>query len=326
MEAKEQLIDVHSVLLSAAERTPERRAMTISVITPTRDRGSFIETAINSVISQSMPAFEHIVIDGASRDDTLSRLKRFPHLEILSEPDRGLYDAINKGIGKARGDVICILNSDDQLLPGAFDSVSAAFISDPDADAVCGRVRIGEISNTGEEVEIGSPAMQSLRAGDVISGLPITNGRFFRRRVFELLDPFDQAFPILADRDFLGRLLLKGLRTRPIDRAVYRYGRHRESLSFGSGAGQLSYNNEAINLALTRLEQSSAESERALYRRWLGWAIGYALVRGLNTGRFKQVWRATVAARSRLKYWPLEFAAQAAWHLSTRAERRGRAA
>jgi glycosyltransferase involved in cell wall biosynthesis len=298
--------------------------ITISVITPTRDRGAFIEAAIDSVVAQRVPAVEHIVIDGASGDDTLVRLKRYPHLQIVSEPDRGLYDAINKGIALARGDVICILNSDDRLLPGAFDSVSAAFDFDPDADAVCGRIRIGDISNTGKDTEIGSPAMQRLRTGDVISGLPITNGRFIRRRVFEQTALFDQTFPILADRDFLGRFLLKGFRTRPIDKAVYRYGRHQESLSFGSGTGHLRYNSEAIHLALTRLEQSLADRERAFYRRWLGWAIGYTLARGLNAGGFRQACKATVAARSRLTHWPVEFAAQAAWHLFTRAERRGR--
>ena len=75
--------------------------VTISVITPTRDRGAFIEAAVDSVVAQGMPACEHIVIDGASRDDTLARLQRYPHLQIVSEPDCGLYDAINKGIARA---------------------------------------------------------------------------------------------------------------------------------------------------------------------------------------------------------------------------------
>jgi glycosyltransferase involved in cell wall biosynthesis len=295
----------------------------ISVVTPTRNRGKFIEGAIESAIQQSVPAYEHIVVDGASSDDTLERLRSYRDLQIISESDEGLYDAINKGIRQATGDVICLLNSDDRLLPGAFEAVSAAFQSDPGADALCGRIRIGDVTRPGEEVEIGSLAMQSLRAGDVISGLPITNGRFIRRRVFQQIAMFDQAFPVLADRDFLGRFLLKGFRTRPIDRALYRYGRHQASLSFGSGTGQLRYNSEAIHLALTRLEQSSVDRERAFYRRWLGWAIGYALARSVGAGESAQACKATAAARSRLSHWPVEFAAQAAWHLSTRADRRG---
>jgi glycosyltransferase involved in cell wall biosynthesis len=297
----------------------------ISVVTPTRDRAAFIEAAIDSALQQSVPAYEHIVIDGVSRDDTLLRLERYPQLEIISEPDQGLYDAINKGVRRARGEVICLLNSDDRLLPGAFEAVSAAFGFDPDADAVCGRVRIGDVENADNDLEIGSLAMRQLRAGDIISGLPIMNGRFIRRAAFEKTGLFDQAFPVLADRDLLARFLLKGLRTRPIDRAVYRYGTHKESLSFGAGTGRLSYNSEAITLALTRLEQSGSERERAFYRRWLGWAIGYTLARGWKAGAFAQACEASAKARSRLPHWPADFAAQAFWHLSTRAERLGRA-
>jgi glycosyltransferase involved in cell wall biosynthesis len=297
----------------------------ISIVTPTRDRAALIEAAVDSALQQSVPAYEHIVIDGASRDDTLLRLKRYPQLEIISEPDQGLYDAINKGLRRARGEVICLLNSDDRLLPGAFEAVSAAFKSDPNADAVCGRVRIGGVENAGKDREIGTPAMQQLRAGDIISGLPIMNGRFIRRAAFEKTGEFDQSFPILADRDLLARFLLGGLRTRPVERALYRYGAHKTSLSFGAGTGQLSYNSEAIRLALTRLEKSIGAREQTFYRRWLGWATGYALARGWTAGSFAEAWEVSAKARLRLPSWPLEFAAQAVWHLSTRAERLGRA-
>ena len=302
--------------------------VTISVITPTRDRGAFIEAAVDSVMAQGVGAHEHIVIDGLSGDDTLARLARYPHLQVVSEPDQGLYDAINKGIKRARGDVICLLNSDDRLLPDAFKAVSDAFDRDPAADAVCGRIRIGDVgAGAGEGgIEIGSLAMQRLRAGDVISGLPITNGRFIRRAAFDRTGLFDQSFPVLADRDFLGRFWLAGLRTVPVDCAVYRYGAHQESLSFGAATGQLAYNIEAIRLAQTRLAQSKTDAERAFYRRWSGWAIGYALARGFKSGAFSEAAVASKVARSKLPRWPAEFAAQAIWHLSTRAERRGRPA
>jgi glycosyltransferase involved in cell wall biosynthesis len=298
--------------------------VTISVITPTLDRGAFIEAAVDSVVTQTVSACEHIVIDGGSGDDTLARLQRYPHLEIVSEPDRGLYDAINKGIARAGGEVICLLNSDDRLLPGAFEAVSAAFGGDPAADAVCGRVRVGDVSISDGDIEIGCSAMQQLRAGDVISGVPITNGRFIRRTAFEQIGPFDQAFPVLADRDFLGRFWLAGLHTTAIERAVYRYGTHPQSLSFGPATGQLAYNGEAIRLAQTRLTQASTDRARAFYQRWLGWATGYALGRGLKEGTFSQIRAASAGARSQLPRWPAEFAAQAIWHLATRTERRGR--
>jgi glycosyltransferase involved in cell wall biosynthesis len=297
----------------------------ISVITPTYDRAEFIEQAIDSATTQSVSALEHIVIDGGSRDDTLLRLRRFSRIQVFSEPDRGLYDAINKGIRRANGDVICLLNSDDRLLPGAFEAVTAAFDADPAVDAVCGRVHVGDSEGGASETEIGTPAMQRLRPGDIISGLPITNARFVRRAVFDRIAPFDQTFPVLADRDFFARFLLAGFRTRAINCAVYRYGTHHGSLSFGSGAGRLAYNIEALHLAATRLEANSGERERAFYRRWLGWAIGYALARGAKEGELAPARLATSAARSTLRGWPAEFAVQALWHWRTRAERRGRA-
>jgi glycosyltransferase involved in cell wall biosynthesis len=296
----------------------------ISVITPTLNRADYIEAAINSVATQSVPAFEHIVIDGGSRDDTLSRLGRYPHLDIVSEPDRGLYDAINKGISRARGEVICLLNSDDRLWPGALAAIDAAFDRDPAAMSICGRVRMGDIAHEDADIELGTTAMQRLRELDVISGLPLTNARVFRREVFERIGEFDQTFPVLADRDFLGRYWLADLGTTPVDRVLYRYGIHDNSLSFGSGSGQLKYNNEAVRVASLRLSQSVAPRQRQFYQRWLGWAIGYMLLRAAVAGEFAKAYTMSADARAKLNRWPLEFLVQAVRHVTTRSQRRGR--
>lgn len=273
--------------------------------------------------TQSFPAYEHIVIDGASRDDTLKRLRRYTQLQIISEPDRGLYDAINKGISRASGDVICLLNSDDRLLPGALEAASAAFDRHPAAASVCGRIRVGELEFDANDVELGTRAMQRLRAGDLISGYSLTNGRFFRRVVFDRIGLFDQQFPVLADRDFLSRYFLADFDTLPIEDAVYRYGTHSNSLSFGSALGRIEYNQEAIRLASVRLGQAKSERHRKFYRRWLGWAVGYALYRGLKEGSLSKVYEMSMQARSQLPLWPAEFVAQAAWHVATLGERRG---
>jgi glycosyltransferase involved in cell wall biosynthesis len=296
----------------------------ISVITPTLNRGSYIESAVDSVATQSIAAFEHIVIDGGSSDDTLTRLARYPHLDLVSEPDRGLYDAINKGIRRARGDVICLLNSDDHLWPGALAAIDAAFRRDPATMSVCGRVRMGNVVGVGQDIELGTTAMQLLRDTDVISGLPLTNARVFRREVFERIGEFDQAFPILADRDFLGRYWLAGLETLAIDQVLYRYGIHDQSLSFGSGTGQLKYNEEAVRLASLRLSQSGSARARHFYCRWLGWGIGYMLLRAAAAGEFSKAYAMSADARAKLQQWPLEFLIQMSRHVATRQQRRGR--
>src|SRR5271156_6128755 len=94
--------------------------MKISIITATLNRREFIGAAIESVLAQNYPEFEHWIIDGGSSDGTLDVLKRYPHLNVLSEPDRGVYDAWNKGIVRATGVVLGFLNSDDQYAPGTF--------------------------------------------------------------------------------------------------------------------------------------------------------------------------------------------------------------
>ena len=90
--------------------------MKISVITVCFNSQATIERSIQSVVAQQWPEVEHIVIDGGSTDGTLAILERFrPHLAVLvSEPDKGIYDAMNKGLARATGDVVCFLNADDQ--------------------------------------------------------------------------------------------------------------------------------------------------------------------------------------------------------------------
>jgi glycosyltransferase involved in cell wall biosynthesis len=90
--------------------------MKISVITVCYNSRATIERAIQSVVDQKWSQVEHIVIDGGSTDGTVEILERFrPHLAALvSEPDKGIYDAMNKGLSRASGAVVCFLNADDQ--------------------------------------------------------------------------------------------------------------------------------------------------------------------------------------------------------------------
>jgi glycosyltransferase involved in cell wall biosynthesis len=86
----------------------------VSIITATYNSAATIRDTLLSVGAQTYPDIEHLVIDGCSKDDTLHIVRESDHVATLvSEPDKGIYDAMNKGIGLAKGDIIGILNSDD---------------------------------------------------------------------------------------------------------------------------------------------------------------------------------------------------------------------
>ena len=124
--------------------------MKISIITVCLNSESTIEQAFNSVLSQDFPDIELIVVDGASTDGTLEIIEKYKNRigASISEPDQGIYDAMNKGIELATGDVIGILNSDDFYASTSIISQVAKELENEDVDAVYGDVAIVRPRNT----------------------------------------------------------------------------------------------------------------------------------------------------------------------------------
>ncbi len=114
----------------------------VSVITPSFNQGRFIGDCIRSVLAQNYPRFEHIVIDNCSTDQTADIVGRSPHITMIREPDRGQSDAVNKGLARARGDIIAWINADDYYLPGALKTAAAALES---TDVVAGAVQMVDV-------------------------------------------------------------------------------------------------------------------------------------------------------------------------------------
>lgn len=109
-----------------------------TVVTPSFNYGRFIGDCLRSVQVQSGITVEHLVFDGGSTDDTAQIAAQFPAARFVSEPDRGMCDAINKGFRAAQGEWVMWLNADDRLLPGALKAVKDFAAGHPEADVIYG--------------------------------------------------------------------------------------------------------------------------------------------------------------------------------------------
>ncbi|QWR76553.1 glycosyltransferase family 2 protein [Candidatus Magnetomonas plexicatena] len=178
----------------------------ISVITPSLNSARYIKDAVESVLSQGYPNFEHIVVDGGSTDETIEILKSYPHLKWISEPDRGQSDAMNKGFSMSKGDVIVYLNSDDYLEPGAFSAVLTYF--EKGEKFVVGNVRV--LSENGT-FWINNPHVDfssMLRWWRFNSFCYNPGGYFFLKEVLNTVGLFDEQNQYTMDWDFLLRSAL----------------------------------------------------------------------------------------------------------------------
>jgi glycosyltransferase involved in cell wall biosynthesis len=288
----------------------------ISIVTPTFNRASMIGAAIESVLSQGYPKIEHIIVDAASTDGTAEVLARYPHLRVISEPDRGVYDGLNKGIRAARGEIIGHLNSDDIYLPNAFNAMARRFAETPDLDVVSGGATISTIDDAGRRSvvrRLDTPAHRALTYATGTADAPMSNARFFHRRIYESLGLYDADLALAADCDFLIRVALARPKTAEIDAVVYDYLSHPGSLTLRRG-GELPIPSyfEALRVAERYMHDPSAPEElrarcKAMHRDMMRGAC-MALLGARKWRVFGQIfWR---GVRSDA-IWPMRFAGHA---------------
>jgi glycosyltransferase involved in cell wall biosynthesis len=203
-----------------------------SIITPSLNRRALLESAIQSVLDQHYPEFEHLIIDGGSTDGTTSLVNKYRHIRMASGADQGMYDALNKGLRLANGDIIGFLNTDDQYEEDIFSLISDQF-ADEEIQAVAGKAIVFAEAGDGPPRVIAtySPSTSDLMESSTI-GSNYFNAWFFRRSVFEEIGEFDAWYRIAGDRDFMLRFTKSNLKFKTIDRLVYRYRQHPDSLTF----------------------------------------------------------------------------------------------
>ena len=193
------------------------RLPTLSIVTPSFNQAAFIREALMSVRDQNYRQCEHVVIDGASSDETVALLSELSldsqetTLRWVSESDRGQAHALNKGFVRATGDIIGWLNSDDRYRPGAFDSVVTALERHPEIDILYGDYTWIDARGHVERVRREIAFSRFILLYHRVLYIP-TTATFFRRRVFDDGNLLDESLHYALDFEFFVRLSLRGYR------------------------------------------------------------------------------------------------------------------
>jgi glycosyltransferase involved in cell wall biosynthesis len=206
----------------------------LSVITIVYNNLRDIERTLLSVLNQTYDAIEYIVVDGASNDGTLEIIKRYEKriATLVSEKDKGIYDAMNKGLALATGEYVIFMNSGDEFY--ANDTVTKVFATAPDAD-----IYYGETEMVNDERE--SLGQRRHKAPNKFNwrsfkyGMSVSHQAIYIKRA--LTEPYDMRYQLSADIDWIIRAAKKAKKIVKVDGYVAKYlvggmskAKHKQSL------------------------------------------------------------------------------------------------
>jgi glycosyltransferase involved in cell wall biosynthesis len=172
----------------------------LSVIIPTYNSEATIERCLNSLAGQTYQDFEICIIDGASSDETIAKVNKFytqfKHIRILSEPDKGVYDAMNKGVDISKGEWLYFLGSDDEISDDKLFSDIFKTAFQKDCGIIYGNVRITGNTSWAKDGQIydGEFDMKQLLAKNVCH-----QAIFYRKILFDKLGKYNTRYPAYAD-------------------------------------------------------------------------------------------------------------------------------
>ncbi len=210
----------------------------ISIIIPSYNQGKYIEQTILSILDQDYKNIELIIIDGGSKDETVSIIKKYEKQIAywVSESDRGQAHAINKGLEKATGDIFNWLNSDDHYEPGALKAVANAFTQNKNAELVCGYTRCyweadGSTSHT-YRMGIKDTVAQTLKPVEMNQP-----GSFYKTEIVKKIGGVNESLRYVFDSEFWCRYTCKygTQNVVKIDNLLAQFRLHEASKSIGEG-------------------------------------------------------------------------------------------
>lgn len=184
--------------------------MKITLITATYNSSYYIAECVESIFSQSYPNIEQIIIDGESKDNTLEVIMSTPNrvTKIVSEPDEGIYDAMNKGIRLANGDIVGILNSDDFYASETIIEKIAEIFKQTGCDSLFGNLDF--VSSNDIVKVIRHWKSSPYHPGSFAKGWHPPHPTFFiKREIYEKYGLFDTSLNVSADFELMLRFLEK---------------------------------------------------------------------------------------------------------------------
>jgi glycosyltransferase involved in cell wall biosynthesis len=205
--------------------------LVISVVIPSLNQGAYLEQAMQSVLQQSYPHVELIVMDGGSTDATTGLLEKYRAslAHSVSAPDHGPAAALNQGFRQARGDILAVLNADDYYLPGALAAVAQAFARDAAADVISGHGYFtDEAGNPGVPTFSDAWNERRFRHGACVLVQPAT---FFRAEAFARAGGFPESGRVCWDMELWAAFAATGARFRSLDAFLSAFRLHDASIT-----------------------------------------------------------------------------------------------
>jgi glycosyltransferase involved in cell wall biosynthesis len=243
------------------------RRVRFGVVTPTLNAERYLEDTLRSIWSQrsQQVEIEHVLVDGGSTDRTVEIADAYPTKVVVATDDRGMYDAINRGLALVDGDVVGYLNADDEIAPGGLAAVARAFVEHPEAQWLIGKREF--IDGDGRAFAWMRPVSFSLREYIGLGWSCVPQETVWMRKSFmDRLLPFDTTFRNTGDYDMYVRAR-KLAAPLILDDITGRFRLHGE---------QLSFNPEVMSRESRRVQEKNGRVDR------LGWVAGRYLSLRLN--------------------------------------------
>ncbi|MBW4668523.1 MAG: glycosyltransferase [Cyanomargarita calcarea GSE-NOS-MK-12-04C] len=241
--------------------------MKISIITPVYNSAKTLETTIQSIINQKTTSqLEYIIVDGGSNDGGLEIIQRYlDHIDIfISETDKGVYDAMNKGIARATGDIIGIINADDWYNDKALEAVETIFTQEPDVSIV-----YSPIHNyfDGKYLNTFTPG----KLENLVFKFTLNHPScFVRKSVYDQIGVFDLTYSMAADYDFIFRAYKSGVSFRYLDTPLVSYSLNGMT---GKPSSKFKQIHESWRVASKFAQNTSKDLEKQRQKFYLVWLV-----------------------------------------------------